>query len=110
MRNKNKNIESIISGLKETVSNIKPKLLADLPIEKERALNTIFELIFQILYSSSEDKFSWGTFKKKALLASDGEDFQARMANINVKKLPEQTYKDIMALKVDPEFNKICDN
>jgi len=34
IKNKNKMIESIISGLKEAVSKIKPAELAKLPVEK----------------------------------------------------------------------------
>lgn len=50
LKNKNKNIESIISGMKETVSKMSPDALADLPVEKERILTRTFEMLYKVLY------------------------------------------------------------
>lgn len=60
-------IESIISGLKEAVSKIKPLELAKLPVEKERSLQETFKTLFKVLYSEKEQNFLWKDFKKKAL-------------------------------------------
>lgn len=64
---KSKNTESIVSGLKEAVSKIKPEDLADLPVEKERALANFFKMLYDVLYKESKE-FSWKEFKKLALL------------------------------------------
>lgn len=110
IRNKNKIIESIISGLKEAVSKIKPKELAELPVDKERSLQETFKVLFKVLYGDKEDNFLWKDFKNKALEFEGGEDFQSRLANINVRMIPEEDYKKIMERKEDPEFNKLCEN
>lgn len=47
---KSKNTEAIISGLKEAVSKINPEDLADLPVEKERALQNFFKMLYDVLY------------------------------------------------------------
>lgn len=67
MKNKNKIVESIISGLKETVGKIKPGDLADLPVEKERSLQNTFKMLFKVLYSEKDSNFVWKDFKTKAL-------------------------------------------
>ena len=64
-------IESIISGLKEAVSKIKPKELASLPVEKERSLQETFKVLFKVLYAEKEQNFLWEDFKKKALKFED---------------------------------------
>lgn len=103
-------IESIISGLKEAVSKIKPAELAKLPVEKERSLQETFKVLFKVLYSEKEQNFLWKDFKKKALEFEDGEDFQSRLANINVRMIPEEDYNKLRQLKGDPELEKLCEN
>lgn len=83
---KSKNTESIVSGLKEAVSKIKPDELADLPVDKQRPLANFFKMLYDVLYKETKE-FSWKDFKKLALLHENGEDFQSRMANVNVYTL-----------------------
>lgn len=110
MKNKNKIVESIISGLKETVSKIKPSDLAELPVDKERSLQNTFKMLFKVLYSEKDSNFVWKDFKSKALKFEDGEDFQSRLANINVRMISKDDYLTIKQLKGDPEFEKLCEN
>jgi len=63
-----------------------------------------------MLYNESDQNFDWKEFKKQALEKEDGEDFQSRMANIDVRSLPEAQYDEIRKIKDDPEFNKLCDD
>lgn len=67
-----------------------PEELADLPVEKERVLLRTFQMLYKVLYQkdiSENNEFKWSTFKKKALQSEKGEDFQSRMANINIRAL-----------------------
>ena len=76
--------------MKETVSKMNPKELADLPVKNERVLARTFEMLFKVLYqkdTAEHQEFVWSVFKKKALEAENGEDFQSRMANINIRAL-----------------------
>ena len=81
--------------MKETVSKMSPDELADLPVEKERILLRTFQMLYKVLYQkdvSENHEFKWSVFKKKALKTENGEDFQSRMANINLRSLTEETY------------------
>jgi hypothetical protein len=69
--------------------------LAKLPVEKERSLQETFKVLFKVLYSEKEQNFVWKDFKKKALEFEDGEDFQSRLANINVRMIPEEDYNKL---------------
>mgnify|MGYP000943546043 CR=1 FL=1 len=55
-----------------------------------------------MLYAEKEQNFLWEDFKKKALKFEDGEDFQSRLANINVRMIPEDDYNKLRQLKSDP--------
>jgi hypothetical protein len=69
--------------------------LAKLPVEKERSLQETFKVLFKVLYAEKEQNFLWKDFKKKALEFEDGEDFQSRLANINVRMIPEEDYNKL---------------
>lgn len=92
IKEKNKVLESITTGLKESVANVKPEKLAKLPYEKEPVLKDAFSTLYHVLYNEPIEKFDWPTFKKLALLHEDGEDFVTRLANINFKEMPEEHF------------------
>jgi len=71
-------------------------------------LQETFKVLFKVLYSEKEQNFLWKDFKKKALEFEDGEDFQSRLANINVRMIPEEDYNKLRQLKGDPELEKLC--
>lgn len=79
-----------------------------MPVEKERSLQETFKVLFKVLYSEKEQNFLWKDFKKKALEFEEGEDFQSRLANINVRMIPEEDYNKLRQLKSDPELEKLC--
>ncbi len=93
---KNKVLESITTGLKESVANVKPEKLANLPYEKEPVLKDAFSTLYHVLYNEPTEKFDWPTFRKLALLHEDGEDFITRLANINFKEMSEEHFEGLM--------------
>ena len=70
----------------------------------------MFTKLFVVLYNESESKYDWKTFKEKALLHYDGEDFLTRLANINFKDLSENHYNELLKLRVDEQFKDACEN
>jgi hypothetical protein len=103
-------IESITTGLKESVTKMKPLNLSKLPYEKEPILKDVFSTFYHILYNEPIESFDWSTFKKLALLHEDGEDFITRLANVNFKDLPNDHYDRLRQLKTDPKFMDVCEN
>ena len=69
---KNKILESINTGMKESVTKINPEKLSKLPYEKEPILKDVFSTLYHILYNEPAEKFDWSTFKKLALLHIEG--------------------------------------
>ena len=43
-------MDAVLTGLKETVGKIKPKMLAKLPVKKNKCLEKIFTTIYGLLY------------------------------------------------------------
>lgn len=65
---KQKVLESISTGLKESVTKMKPLNLSKLPYEKEPILKDVFSTLYHILYNEPIDAFDWPKFKELALL------------------------------------------
>lgn len=88
--------------MKETVSKIKPLKLAELPVDKEKPLNNMFQTLYSVLYHEKKDKFEWKTFRKLALKHEEGEDFLFRLVNLNFKDLNDDENEMLLMLKNDP--------
>lgn len=65
---KQKVLESINTGLKESVTKVNPKKLAKLPYNTEPILKEVFSTFYHILYNEPAQSFDWPTFVKLALL------------------------------------------
>lgn len=61
-------LESINTGLKESVTKVSPKKLAKLPYQTEPILKEVFSTFYHILYNEPAESFNWDTFVKLALL------------------------------------------
>lgn len=72
-----------MSAIKEACSKVKPELIAKLKSPNEVVLE-IFGKIFHVLYDKEEKSFMWDEFKKRVLLADNGNEFLSRLANVNV--------------------------
>lgn len=89
IKNKSKVLESISTGMKESVGKVNPEKLSQLPYEKEPILADLFRTLYQVLYNEPASKYSWPDFKKLALIHRDGEDFLTRLVNVNFKELSD---------------------
>ncbi len=107
---KKKILDSISTGLKETVTKVKPLKLAELPYSKEPILKEMFLALFTALYDEPENKFEWEKFRKLGLLHYNGEDFVTRLANINFRDMPEEQYHNLLKLRNDEQFKEVCEN
>lgn len=107
---KNKILDSISTGLKESVSKIQPLKLAKLPYEKNPILKDVFSTLFHVLYNEPAEKFDWNEFRTKALLHLEGEDFLTRLANVNFRDLSSDHYDALRVLKSDQKFMDVCEN
>lgn len=67
IKSKVKNIDAVGTGIKETVSKIKPEALMKLPVDEDRNLKRLFTVIYQTIYSDEKAEFKWDIFKKLAL-------------------------------------------
>lgn len=67
IKSKTKNLDAVGTGLKETVSKIKPVELAELPVEKEKSLQNLFQTLYAVLYHEKKSNFDWKSFRKLAL-------------------------------------------
>lgn len=86
------------------MGKIKPEVLIKLPVNENRNLKNLFNVIYKTVYSDEKEEFNWDKFKKLALKHEDGEDFISRLVNINFKDLNNEKYDRLMELKNDPEF------
>lgn len=86
--------------MREACSKIKPDLIAKLNHPGETVVDT-FRKIFYIIYDQDEKTFVWDEFKKKALLLDNGNDFLSRLANINIKNVPEKKKAYIKVLRFE---------
>lgn len=68
IKGKAKVLESISTGLKESVTKMKPLNLSKLPYEKEPILKDVFSTFYHILYNEPIESFDWTKFKQLALL------------------------------------------
>ena len=76
-------------GLKEAAGKINSMELCKYQKLPEE-LNLVLSFIYEVLYDDDNKKFDWTNFKKKGIQEDKGQDFQIRLAQLDLNMKPER--------------------